>query len=134
MSLRQTAIESLLEIPRRRIKIFTEYKITMCRYSRPGCDAIIYGSILRGLDLYNLHPEMKPGDVHLTVTALADIISNIEIFPYYSAKGGVHDDCSESDFASATSSILSNIGNPVLESHLRHMEEQSRKLRGESDL
>jgi hypothetical protein len=77
---------------------------------------------------------MEPEDVHLTLTALAGIITTLKIFPYYSASGGVHDDCSTSDFASATSSILSNIGNPVLESHLRHMEEQSRKLRGESEL
>jgi hypothetical protein len=77
---------------------------------------------------------MKPEDVHITVTALADIISNLEIFPYYSAKGGVHDICSAQYFAATTSSILSTIGSPVLESHLRHMEEQSRKLRGESDL
>jgi hypothetical protein len=113
MSLRRTAIENLLEIPRRRIKSYKHSKTTMCRYSRPGCDAIIYGSLIRG--------------------ALAEVISKLEIYPYYSAKGGVHDDCSLSDFASATASVLSNIGSPVLESHLRHMKEQSRKLLGELD-
>jgi hypothetical protein len=105
----------------------------MCRYSRPGCDAIIYGSLLRGLDLHDLYPEIKPEDVHLSVTSLAEIISKLEIFPYYSAKGGVHDDCSMSDFSSGTASVLSNIGSPVLESHLRHMAEQSKKLAGDLD-
>jgi hypothetical protein len=133
MSLRRTAIENMLDIPRRRIETYTDNKATMCRYGRPGCDAIIYGSLLRGLDIHGLHPDMKPEDVHLSVTALGEIISKLEIYPYYSAKGGVHDDCSLSDFASATASVISNIGSPVLESHVRHMEEQSRKLRGESD-
>lgn len=133
MSLRRTAIENLLDIPKRRIKAYTGNKTTMCRYSRPGCDAIIYGSILRGLDLHDLHPFMMPEQVGLSITALAEVISKLEIYPYYSAKGGVHDDCSLSDFASATASVLSNIGSPVLESHLRHMGEQSRKLAGESD-
>jgi hypothetical protein len=85
------------------------------------------------LDLRNLHPDIKPEDVRLSITALAEVISKLEIYPYYSAKGGVHDDCSLSDFASATASVLSNIGSPVLESHLRHMKEQSRKLLGELD-
>jgi len=133
MSLRQTAIENLLDIPRRRIKTYMDNKTTMCRYSRPGCDAIIYGSLLRGLDLHDLHPDMKPEEVRLSIVALAEIIGKLEIYPYYSAKGGVHDDCSISDFASATGSILSNVGNPVLESHIRHMKEQSKKLLGESD-
>jgi hypothetical protein len=132
MSLRLAAIENLLEIPKRRIKIYTENKTTMCRYQRPGCDAIIYGSLLRGLDIHGLHPDMKAEDVHQSITTLAEIISKLEIYPYYSAKGGIHDDCSLSDFPSATASVLSNVGNPVMESHIRHMKEQSKKLAGDS--
>ncbi|KAE9364482.1 hypothetical protein N431DRAFT_447657 [Stipitochalara longipes BDJ] len=128
---RRTAIENLLEIPRRRIKTYKDNKTTICRYNRPGCDAIIYGSLLRGLDIHDLHPDMKPEDVRLSITALAEIMSKLKMYPYYSANGGVHDDCSLSEFASATASILSNIGSPVLESHVRHMKEQSKKLLGE---
>ena len=131
MFYRRKAIENLLEIPRRRYKTYKSNKTTMCRYSRPGCDAIIYGSILRGLDIHDLHPEMKPEDVLLSITALVEIVSKLKLYPYYSANGGVHDDCSLSDFASDAASILSNIGSPVLESHVRHMKEQSKKLLGE---
>jgi hypothetical protein len=124
-------MENLLDIPKRRIKTYTDNKATLCRYSRPGCDAIIFGSLLRGLGNYDLHPDMKSEDVHFSIIDVAEIITNLEIHPYYSAKGGIHDDCSSSDFASAAASVLSNIGSPVLESHLRHMREQARKLAGE---
>ena len=76
---------------------------------------------------------MKPEDIHVSVTDLVDIVAKLEIHPYYSAKGGVHDDCSTSDFAPAAYSVLScltNIGSPVMDSHIRHMEEQQRKLGG----
>jgi len=131
MSRRRTAVENLLEIPRRRYKTYKSNKSIMCRYSRPGCDAIIYGSLLRGLDIHDLYPEMQPEDVRLSVTTLSEIVSKLKLYPYYSANGGVHDDCSLSDFASEAASILSNIGSPVLESHIRHMKEQSKKLLGD---
>jgi hypothetical protein len=130
LSLRRAAIETLFDIPKRRIKLYTDNKAILCRYSRPGCDAIIFGSLLRGLGLHDLHPDMKPEDIHLSITEFAEIVKKMEIHPYYSAKGGVHDDCSSSDFASAALSVLTSVGIPVLESHLRHMGEQARKLIG----
>jgi hypothetical protein len=73
---------------------------------------------------------MNAEDIHFSITAVAEVVTKLEIHPYYSVKGGIHDDCSLSDFATAAASVLSNIGSPVLESHFKHMEEQQKKLVG----
>ncbi|CZR54653.1 uncharacterized protein PAC_04537 [Phialocephala subalpina] len=131
LSLRLAALEKLLDIVYRRVRGFADNKEIHCPRegvdkNRKACDAIIYGSLIRGLELVDLQSTRDLQDIKFSINQVSSKIKNLEIH----SLNPFHESCFERDFEVQVDSVLSNLGNPVLDSHRRHMEEQQRKLKG----
>jgi hypothetical protein len=92
------------------------------------CDALVHGSLIRGLQRQNLISESS-----ITITGsvnnLSVALQSIKIFRWESSRSGSHhSDCSELGLDIKVDSIISNISNPVHDSHRAHMAAQKEKL------
>lgn len=107
----------------------------LCSHRIKACDAITFGSLLRGLDLVKIDPNMNPESIYVPLKTLAERISGLEIhvhpkvqassYPYTSFD---HTKCYSSDIKKEVEAVMASIEDPVLESHYRHMAAQKAKL------
>jgi hypothetical protein len=116
-------MEKLLEIPGKCIDRFTKDLNVLCLRGEQVCDAITYGSLLRGLDIIKINPKMELNDLHLGLKYLAKKLSACEIY-------GNHIECFATDIKKEVTNILAGIGDPVLDSHRHHIAIQRAKLDG----
>jgi hypothetical protein len=123
-------MKRLLDIPYSQIQAYEQAgKLTylntgtVCqRGNAPACDALIYGSLTLHLAKEGIWPRKSAEDIHCSVERLAAIISKVKIFslPGYAA----HEDCGKRNYAEDTAKILSEMPNPILDSHKVHMKIQ----------
>lgn len=105
-------------------------KFTVCSEGtrEEYCDAIVYGSVVLGLQLVKLFPRLRSEDVIMSVKELAISIQEIEVLHLPGTKKSSlshHENCGVKDFRDQVQSILVEPQNPTLELYRRHM--QARK-------
>ncbi|KAL7269957.1 hypothetical protein RUND412_007345 [Rhizina undulata] len=133
LAVRLATIDKLLDIPYVRIDRYENTKNTICqqRYNQKACDALVYGSLIRGLQIAGFWPRKKPEETHVSIDQLASTLDGLEIFvmprihqyDYYEV-GSEHNSCSVHNFKQQVSGALSDIQYPVVGLHYRHMEAQ----------
>ncbi|KUJ06370.1 uncharacterized protein LY89DRAFT_790538 [Mollisia scopiformis] len=137
LSCRIKVIASLLQIPyqvldryeviyrgnslsrRRKNTICAEKKSTNC------CDAIVYGSVVLGLQSVGLFPRKLPQDLSRSIVQLSHELRMVDI---HHLERGSHYDCGTDDFMESVDDALTRIWNPVLDSHRVHMRGQNERL------
>lgn len=107
---------------------------TECVYKEAACDALIYGSLLHGLQFYGLGPNTEPDTYQLSLEDLAAEISALKVHVYPPSQSPYdrrnHSKCFTTNMKKEVETIMAGIEDPILESHIRHMEVQSAKLNG----
>lgn len=94
-------------------------------FFRKECDAIVYGSLLRGLQELDLWPRKPADTIKISVNELASQLQSL--YNYVYPRSG-HDSCNLAfRLRDQIASTLSSVPNPVLASHRRHMRIQARK-------
>lgn len=136
MSIRHDTIQGLLKVPYDYVSRFERDKDNrICKSKLKQCDAIVYGSLLIGLQHFGLWPRQSPDTIHISVQDLASQLISIEIFPYrthdrthdsyhYDRLESRHDRCI---VPMEIASLLSALPDPVLESQRRYIGIQDRK-------
>jgi hypothetical protein len=131
LKIRLATIKKLLNGPYSQISAYEQVGQIMncgqrgpvCRHDDgPACDALIYGSLTLFLAKRGFWPKKAAEDVHGMVRRLANVISGLKIFslPGYAD----HMDCGKRNYAEDVAKILSEMPNPILDSHKVHMKIQ----------
>ncbi|KAF8855126.1 hypothetical protein BDZ45DRAFT_805227 [Acephala macrosclerotiorum] len=136
LDVRQATIDKLLGIPYAHVDRYENTNDIICKrkHGRKACDALAYGSLVRGLQIAGLWPRKKPEEIHISIDQLASTLESLEIFVLpgadssydygYSKTNRYHDSCSVHNFIEQVRPALSGIQFPVPDSHRRHMEAQ----------
>ena len=134
-AVRQATIDKLLDIPYAHVDRYENANDIICRRKsrQKDCDALVYGSLIRGLQIAGLWPRKKPEEIHISIDQLASTLDSLEIFVLPDIDSGYrhdyrtnhnHASCSVHNFKQQVHTALSGIPYPVLDSHYRHMEAQ----------
>jgi len=94
------------------------------------CDAIVHGSLIRGLQSCNLWPESSIA-TGLNAQTLAHLLQFLKIFPLERRPfmpDADHTPCSELGLNVKVDSIISRMSDPVQDYHRVHMTAQREKL------
>lgn len=133
MSIRHATIKDLLKIPYHSIDRFKRNKDSVyCKANNKKCDAMVYGSLLMGLQEFGLWPRQSPDTINISVQELALQLYSLKVFAYPSNSNGYgtyqHHGCDQKvAFTGKIASSLSSIPNPVLEPQRRYMWIQGKK-------
>lgn len=102
--------------------------VSASRHILAECDAMVYGTLLRGLQELDLWPR-KPADIiKISVHKLALQLQSLVIFVYPANDFSDHFSCNfVNSFKDRIALKLRSIHNAVLASHRRHMRIQARK-------
>lgn len=130
LAVRQATIDKLLDIPYAHVESYESSNDVVCqrRSEQKVCDALVYGSLIRGLQIAGLWPRKKPEEIHVSINQLASTLESLEIFDlsdvgsYYANTN--HISCSIRNFQGQVRTDLLGIPCPVLDSHYRHMDAQ----------
>ncbi|KAH8749071.1 hypothetical protein F5882DRAFT_470734 [Hyaloscypha sp. PMI_1271] len=130
---RRVTIAKLLAITAKCASPFTNDPNALhCPYRNRACDAIMYGSLLRGLEIAKVTPMMNAEEYHNSVETLSQGLSNLVIHvhpPYYGAYVAQdHSNCFTTDIKKEVEAVMAGIGDPILKHHIRHVEAQRSKL------
>lgn len=95
---------------------------------------MIYGSLLRGLQIHKIYPNMNADDLDISLDDLIVKISALKVHVCYEYGGRYvdHSKCFATDIVKELDALSKEIEDPVLESHIQHMEVQRAKLNGEN--
>jgi hypothetical protein len=135
-SQRLKVVQNLINIPYKLVDKFESTRSTLCRQNsyKVECDAMIYGSLVRGLQVALLWPRKKPQDITRSVRELVSDLRLISIFKYplgeHDHNGHLtepHENCAVANFNEEIQSVLKSIPSPVSESHRTHMLSVSKK-------
>ncbi|MCJ1368297.1 hypothetical protein MMC16_007439 [Acarospora aff. strigata] len=131
LDIRQATVKALLNVLYDYVDRFESNKETICRENSKECDALVYGSLLRGLQEADLWPRKSSKTVHISVQELASKLNSLNIFIYPQDRrrhsSSSHYNCNWAERKDLVANTLSSIPDPVLESHSRHMQIQSKK-------
>jgi hypothetical protein len=87
------------------------------------CEALILGSLIQNLHKNGLWPRKDPKTIHMSVGELSNTLRNMAIRSANSSYPGYK--CGKTAFKDMIQRQLDVIPNPILGSHLRHMEAQN---------
>lgn len=125
--MRAETIAQLFRLPHAWLTRFERSKKPLCirAHEAEACDALIYGSLARGLQKASLWPLECPADIHLSVEELTDVLKNIRIFFMPEPRGKDfnfgHSSCNMVNLRVGVTRVLENVGSPVLDCHIVHM-------------
>jgi len=90
------------------------------------CNAIVYGSLLRGLHSIDLWPRKRPEDIHISIQELRQKLEALRISTLLGHRDGFgvytnHSRCSIPNYREEICEVLLSIADPVLDSHRQHM-------------
>lgn len=133
LRVRRASIEKALAIFNECIDRFTSNSGALCLHRDAACDAITYGSLLRGLQLHNIYPNMDADDLEISLDDLLEELASLKVHVYFKRDRYTdHSKCFATDFVKELDTVRKEIEDPVLESHIQHMEVQRAKLNGEN--
>jgi hypothetical protein len=126
LAIRHDVIDKLLNIYYSRIdsfRLLDNINATACSddSQQKKCDAIIYGSLVLGLQRIGLWPRKSADKIHSSINQLDMTLGSLQIFIIEG-----HQDCSPRHFKKEMAELTNpnEIPDPVLDSHRRHMEAQ----------
>jgi hypothetical protein len=94
---------------------------------------MIYGSLLRGLQIHQIYPNMDADDLDISLDDLIVKLSALKVHVCYEIGGyTIHRKCFATNLVKELDAVQEEIEDPVLESHIRHMKVQRAKLNGEN--
>ena len=131
LRIRATTMKRLFQIPKQCIDRFTNDSKVLCKHGSRACDAIAYGSLLRGLQINNLDLSMAADDFHTPLVDVAHKLASLTVHVYLSNQVfGVqdHSKCFTTNIKEEVGAIMASVEDPVLESHVCHMAAQRAKL------
>lgn len=97
------------------------------------CDAVVYGSLVRGLQRLDLWPMKDPYDIPYNVNTLTNKMRDLHLIKPNSSPNSdaIHGLCGfAGPILHYIYAIMRANQSPVVESDLRHMERQRRELEG----
>lgn len=130
LDIRAKTIAELIRLPQAWLTHFERSKNPLCvrAHEAEACDALIYGSLARGLQKANLWPLKNPNEIYLSVEELADVLRNIRIFFMPEPRGKDFNACHSSynmvNLRVGVMRMLDNMECPVEECHWVHMRGQ----------
>lgn len=130
LAIRSKTIASLFQIPHTWLSSFESSTKSLClrTHDTEACDALIYGSVARGLQRASLWPLTNSFDVKLSIEEFAKALNEITIFHMPELRGKnfsySHVNCNSLNLKVGVKRILEGVGTPVLECHGVHMKAQ----------
>jgi hypothetical protein len=130
LATRSKTIASLFQIPHTWLSNFESSTKSLClrTHDTEACDALVYGSVARGLQRASLWPLTNSFDITLSIEEFAKVLSEITIFHMPEPRGKnfsySHVNCNSLNLKVSVKRILEGVGNPVLECHWMHMRAQ----------
>ena len=127
MRIRADTVENILQIVYDEVEKYEnldKVDTILCKSGRMSCDAMVYGSLLIGLQQKYLWPEVKASELALSINEIAGMIRElkIHIHPQTGGKSGpTHFNCSTFRGCPALEKVLKDMPSPVLECHTIHM-------------
>ncbi|CAG8954710.1 hypothetical protein HYFRA_00004633 [Hymenoscyphus fraxineus] len=133
-------VQKLIDVPYSLADTYHSYyssasihaRTVKCRKNSAACDATIYGVLVLSLMRLDLWPQKDPKEVFVNIPRLgADLkVLGLKLSPQgvgWNVADLIHESCIP-DIWSAVSAILQEDVNPVLDSHIRHMETQRKRM------
>ncbi|KAE9371869.1 hypothetical protein N431DRAFT_410930 [Stipitochalara longipes BDJ] len=127
----RSTIEKLLGIPDKCVKVFTLNSGVLCLRKEPVCDSTIYGSLLRGLQLHQIDPNVDPDNLHISVNELGVKLNAIQIHVHPNASSYSslsHTNCFTTNIKQEVDCIMASIEDSVLEPLVCRMAAQQARL------
>jgi hypothetical protein len=133
---RKAVITRLIDIPYDLLKKYTRQdpetsgtKPNVCSAGRnqDQCDAIIYGSVVLGLLSWGLYPRPVCDDCSISIEQVTHQLKTVKIHAL-PGKYDNHYSC-PTDFCEKVDAVLQSPTDPILASHLAHMDAQNKRLR-----
>jgi hypothetical protein len=132
LAIRLETIRKLLDIPYSLVAKFKNNKHELCQVrwccpDRPACGALMYESVLRGLEKRKLWPLKDPKQILTNVFGLARNIEEIGNGVKLSTRhadiynDSRHDFYHDLSFKNKVFEVMKSMSSPVSEAHLRHM-------------
>jgi hypothetical protein len=101
-------------------------------HGREACDAVIYGSIARGIQKTSLWPLTTSDKFKLSIEGMVNMLKAIKIHCLQEPRGKSvewsHINCKTLNMDLVVAEILEAVWNPVLDCHRLHMKEQRGEL------
>lgn len=128
MSVRLNAIAGLLAICQRLVKRYGANEKNICPVGRNGrhCDVIVFGSLIKGLQALDMWPlPSDAASIHTSIDQFSRTLKAITCYNYSSD----HQFCGfASEMESSVNGVVQGMPSAVLPHHVKHMEEQRKKL------
>jgi hypothetical protein len=130
LEIRAKTIEQLFRIPHTWLTNFERSTKSFCirAHDREACNAVIYGSVARGIQKASLWPLKTSTKIKLSIEEMANVQKAIKVHTLQEPRGKRvewgHINCKTLNMHAGVAKILEGVGSPVLDSHHVHMIEQ----------
>jgi len=130
LKIRAEVIEQLFQVPFTWLTNFERRTKPLClrTHDKEACDAIMYGSVARGIQKASLWPLTTSDKIQISIEEMVTVLKCIKIHSLQGPRGESvewsHINCKTLNMYFGVSKILEAVGNPVLDCHRLHMKQQ----------